>query len=103
LTRGDIVLTGPAVASIAVGEQSAIDHMNADHAAALDFYARHFAGARDTGWRAVAADPEGMDLQRSDMTRRVFFPAPVGDLSELRRTLVDMAAADEATGNRNAG
>jgi putative heme iron utilization protein len=103
LTRGDIVLAGPAVAVIAAGEQSAIDHMNADHAATLDFYARHFAGARDTGWRVVATDPEGMDLQRSDATCRVFFPGPVDDLSGLRRTLVEMAAADEMSGNRNRG
>ena len=57
LTRDDIVLSGPTVAAIAAGEQSAVEHMNADHADALDFYARHFAGARDTGWRAVAVDP----------------------------------------------
>ncbi|MDN5927770.1 MAG: DUF2470 domain-containing protein [Hyphomicrobiales bacterium] len=103
LTRDDVVLAGPAVAAIAAGEQSAIDHMNADHPATLDFYARHFAGARETGWKAVAADPEGLDLQRSDTTCRVFFPASVGDLSGLRRTLMEMAAADEAAGNRNRG
>jgi putative heme iron utilization protein len=91
------------VAAIAGGEQSAIDHMNADHTGALDFYARHFAGARETGWLAVAADPEGLDLQRSDTTRRVFFPAPVDDLSGLRRTLVEMAATDEVAADRNAG
>jgi putative heme iron utilization protein len=102
LTRDDIVLSGPEVATIAAGEQSAIDHMNADHAAALDFYARHYAGARDTGWRAVAADPEGIDIQRSDTTRRVFFPAQVRDLSELRRTLVEMTAADVTAALRNA-
>jgi putative heme iron utilization protein len=94
LIRGDVVLSGPAVAAIAAGEQSALEHMNADHADALDFYARHFAGARDSGWRAVAIDPEGMDLQRSDSTRRVFFPEPVGNPAELRRMLVNLAAED---------
>jgi putative heme iron utilization protein len=103
LTRDDIVLSGPAVAGIAAGEQSAIEHMNADHATALDLYARQFAGARDTGWRAVAVDPEGIDLQRSDTTRRAFFPAPVGDLAALRRTLVEMAASEDVEGGRNAG
>jgi putative heme iron utilization protein len=97
LGRGDIVLTGPAVAAVAAGEQSAIEHMNSDHAAALDFYARRFAGAKDEGWRAVAIDPEGMELQRSDSTRRVFFPAAVGDIHELRETLVVMAAARDAS------
>jgi putative heme iron utilization protein len=93
LGRDDIVLSGAAVAAIAGGEQSALEHMNADHASALDFYARHFAGARDTGWRAVAIDPEGIDLQRADETRRVFFPAVAGDLTALRKILVDMAGA----------
>lgn len=93
LDRDDIVLKGPAVAAIAAGEQSAIDHMNADHAAALDFYARHFAGANDAGWRIVAIDPEGMELQRSDTTRRVYFSTQVGDPFELQKILVGMAAA----------
>ena len=97
LDRDDIVLAGPAVAAIAAGEQSAIAHMNADHPVTLDFYARHFAGARDTGWRAVAIDPEGMDLQRSDSTRRIFFTGLVGDLPELRKMLVNMATADDGS------
>jgi putative heme iron utilization protein len=97
LDRGDIVLTGPAVAAITAGEQSAIEHMNSDHAAALDFLARRFAAARDEGWRAVAIDPEGMELQRSDSTRRVFFPAEVSNVGELRKTLVAMAAARDAS------
>jgi putative heme iron utilization protein len=93
LGRDDIVLAGPAVAAIAAGERSAIEHMNSDHAATLDFYARHFAGARDAGWRVVAIDPEGMELQRSDSTRRVFFPAMADDPHALRKILVDMASA----------
>jgi putative heme iron utilization protein len=97
LDRDDIVLAGPAMAAIAAGEQSAIDHMNADHAAALDFCARRFTGARDAGWRAVAIDPEGMDLQRSDSTRRVFFPEPAGDLLELRRMLMNLAVEGDCS------
>lgn len=96
LDRADLVLDGPGLAALAPGEQSAIEHMNADHAATLDFYARHFSGARDTGWRAVAIDPEGMDLQRGDSCRRVFFPQEARDLQALRRILVDMASAGGA-------
>ena len=96
LDRGDIVLSGPAIGTIAADEQSVLTHMNADHAVALDFYARHFAGARDSGWRAVAIDPEGMDLRRGDAIRRVFFPAEVIDLSGLRKTLADMSADETA-------
>lgn len=91
-TRAHLVLDGPAVAAIATGEQSALEHMNADHADAVEHYARTFAGAEGGKWRIVGIDPEGIDIASGDSFERVPFPEPVADMTALRKTLVAMAA-----------
>lgn len=71
-------------------EDSAIAHMNQDHAAALDRYAA-LAGAEHTGWRLSGIDPEGLDLSRGDHAARLWFDAPLTSPDELRPVLVDLA------------
>jgi putative heme iron utilization protein len=94
LTRADLLAETPVVSALAEVEQSAIDHMNDDHRDALGIYARAFAGADDQGeWRLTGIDPDGLDLVSSNDFRRVFFPNPLTNAAELRKTLVEMAAA----------
>ena len=50
LDRADLITTGPIVEELAASEQSALDHMNADHLDAIAVYARHFAKAAGDGW-----------------------------------------------------
>jgi heme iron utilization protein len=78
-------------AELAPAEQSALDHLNADHRAAMDVYARAFAGAAGSGWTMTGIDAEGFDLGRGDDTCRVFFDRPLESASEMRATLVAMA------------
>ena len=102
LDRGDLVATGPAVEALAASEQSALDHMNADHLDAIAAYAQHFAKASGDGWVMTGIDVDGIDLASGDDTRRVFFPAPLDDARNLRTVLVDLArqarAADRSQG-----
>ena len=102
LGRDDLLLSGSAVGELAAAEQAALDHMNADHADAIDAYARHFAKSDGDGWTLTGIDLEGIDLARGDETKRIWFSAPLSHAGEMRRMLVDMAgiarAAEAAQG-----
>ncbi|MET2830570.1 HugZ family protein [Mesorhizobium shangrilense] len=91
LERADLVTTGPIVEELAASEQSALDHMNADHLDAIAVYAQHFAKAAGNGWTLTGFDADGMDLVSGDETCRVFFPSPLEAANKLRHVLVDMA------------
>lgn len=93
LDRTDLVATGAIVEELAVGEQSALDHMNADHLDAIALYASHFGGAGGDGWIVTGFDADGMDLVSGDNVCRVFFPEPLAAARDLRPVLVDMAKA----------
>ncbi|WP_376703443.1 HugZ family protein [Mesorhizobium sp. ISC25] len=93
LDRTDLVATGAIVEELAAGEQSALDHMNADHLDAIALYASHFGGTESDGWIVTGFDADGMDLVSGDNVCRVFFPEPLRAARELRPVLVDMAKA----------
>lgn len=96
LTRDDLVTDGPVVAELAASEQSALDHMNAEHLDAVAVYAWHFAKASGDGWTLTGFDADGMDLVAGDEVCRVFFAEPLKSARELRPVLVDMAKAGRA-------
>jgi len=91
LDRADLITSGSIVEELAASEQSALDHMNADHLDAIAVYARHFAKAEGEGWIVTGFDAEGMDLASGDSICRVFFPEPLKAARDLRPVLVDMA------------
>ncbi len=96
LDRGDLLVPGDVSEALASAEQSALDHMNAEHRDAIEVYARHYAKTQGHGWTVSGFDAEGMDLVSGDDARRVFFPAPLAAAQDLRRILVEMAKAGRA-------
>lgn len=74
-------------------ETGAVAHLNEDHAEALRLYATRLDGQPDGPWKATGVDPDGLDLAWGDRTARVRFPAPAREAADLRRMLVDLAAA----------
>jgi putative heme iron utilization protein len=80
-------------------EQSAVDHMNADHREAINLYATRLLGAAEADWRCTGCDPAGMDLQAGTRVLRLEFPQRIVDLLALRKTLKQFA--DEARAMRN--
>lgn len=96
LDRTDLVTTAPIVEELAAAEQSALDHMNADHRDAIAVYASHFAKAADDDWVVTGFDADGMDLASGDEICRIFFPQPLKTARELRQVLVDMAKIGRA-------
>lgn len=72
-------------------EDSAVEHMNAEHKEALSLYATRLAGAPKGQWRATGLDPEGIDLAAGDRSVRVAFRERVAGGGALRKMLKEMA------------
>jgi heme iron utilization protein len=75
-------------------EQSAVEHMNADHREALNLYATKLLGAEPADWRCTGCDPDGIDLQAGNGTLRLEFAERVTGPGALRKALAKLA--DEA-------
>ena len=84
-------LLASAAPALAAAESGILEHMNDDHAEAIELYATRLAGASGSGWRMTGIDPEGIDLRRGGAVVRLDFPAPVGDAEGARAALVRLA------------
>lgn len=84
-------LLPPGLAALAASEGEIVRHMNADHADAVDLYARALLGRAGEGWRLTGIDAEGADLRRGGEVARLPFAAPVGDAQQARAALVALA------------
>jgi putative heme iron utilization protein len=73
-------------------EESAVEHMNSDHADAVRLYANRLCAMPDGPWRATGIDPEGLDMAWADQTARLAFEAPVQDGQTLRKVLAALAS-----------
>jgi hypothetical protein len=91
LTRDDVLFASAVNDELASAEQSALDHMNADHRDAIDIYARAFAKADADGWTMSGIDAEGFDIALGEDSRRIFFDSPLSAASEMRQKLVVLA------------
>jgi len=75
-------------AALIEAETEIVEHMNQDHAEALDLIAAARCGLPGGGWRMTGIDPEGLDLRRGGETARLSFEAPLADPTACRRLLV---------------
>src|ERR1700712_1726590 len=73
-------------------EQSAIDHMNADHRDAIYLYATKLLGADDADWRCTGCDPDGLDMQAGTHALRLDFPRRVSPPAALRPGFEELRA-----------
>ena len=78
----------PAAPALAAAESGILEHMNDDHAEAIELYATRLARASGTGWRMTGIDPEGIDLRSGGAVLRLDFPAPGGDAEGARAAVV---------------
>jgi putative heme iron utilization protein len=72
-------------------EESALAHMNADHADAIELYATRLLDASPGTWRIVGIDPLGCELMFGETVRRLDFPQRVTTPDALRKSLVELA------------
>jgi heme iron utilization protein len=93
LKAADLITDTAGADNLFEAEESAIVHMNADHADAVRLYATKLLNADDGPWRLTGLDPEGLDLALGDATLRLPFAGRVLTADQLRRVVVDLAKA----------
>jgi putative heme iron utilization protein len=91
LTARDVLTDLAGAEDLIAAEESAIAHMNADHAEAVRLYAVKLAGEDDARWEVTGIDPGGLDLAAGDRTARVAFPERVTGPAQLRAMLKQLA------------
>lgn len=77
-------------------EEGAVEHMNADHRAAMGLYATRLLGAPAGDWRCTGCDPEGIDMQNGQTALRLDFPERVSNSTALRKMLVRLVGEARA-------
>jgi heme iron utilization protein len=77
-------------------EESALEHMNADHPDAVRLYATKLLGEADGAWQVTGIDPDGLDLALGDRIARLPFAARVTSGLALRKTLAEWGARARA-------
>ena len=83
-------LVPPQAAGLAEAEAGIVEHMNADHADAVQLYAAKLIGLAGDGWRMTGVDCEGIDLRRAGNVARLAFDVPLQTVGEARKALVGL-------------
>jgi len=84
------LLAVPPLTELAESEADIVEHMNQDHADAVQLYATRLLGLAGEGWIMTGIDREGLDLRRGGEARRLTFDAPLGAAAEARQALVGL-------------
>lgn len=79
--------------ALVAAEPDIVEHMNRDHADAIDVYAQALLGRAGTGWRMTGIDTEGCDLRREGEVARLDFAAAVDGPDSARAELVRLVKA----------
>jgi len=72
-------------------EAGIVEHINSDHADAVELYANRLLRRRGKGWRVAGADPDGLDLRCQGRSARLDFENPAMDSNDCRTALVALA------------
>ena len=78
----------PGAKALIEREADIIDHMNEDHADAIELYATRLLGAAPGAWRMTGIDPDGCDLVLGSRALRLPFETRITNAEEARRELV---------------
>lgn len=98
LERADLVLDLAGAEELLALEESALEHMNADHAASAALYAEKLLGLPAGRWTMTGIDPAGCDLASGERTGRLPFDGRVTSSDGLRRALHDLAVRARSRG-----
>ena len=86
----DTDLLAPVCAGLADAEPGILEHMNADHADAVELFAG-LTGAEPAKWRLTGIDSQGLDLIHGDAARRLWFETVLTDARQVRPRLAMLA------------
>ena len=94
---GAAVALDPARDPLAPHQAGICQHMNADHAAALELFCQRFRGLPGAGARLVGVDSFGFDVEQGDGARARFdFEQPLTSTDEVRRAMVSLVRTARA-------
>ena len=96
LAPSELLIPTDEAASLLEGESGIVEHMNEDHADAVELYATALAEGEPGAWRMTGIDPEGCDIMCNGTARRIVFAEPVTTPQEARKELVRLAAEARA-------
>jgi heme iron utilization protein len=88
LAAADLVAPADVAAAIGARDAGACEHMNEDHADALELIATELGGGPAGPWRAIGIDPQGIDMALGGRVVRVEYDAPVAEGGAMRMGLV---------------
>jgi heme iron utilization protein len=91
MTPDEVFLPESTAAAVMNQAESAIIHMNGDHADAVELYAVKLLGADAGKWRITAIDPDGAQLELEDKVLRLAFEKPAEKAADLRQIFVTLA------------
>ena len=91
----DILLAGD-VSALGAAEPSILEHMNGDHADAVNRIARR-ANGKGEDWRLTGIDPDGADFRSGGEIARRIFRTQIWDAGAARSELVHLAREGGAT------
>jgi len=87
----EVFLAEKAAAPVMAMAAGAIQHMNEDHADAVELYAQRLLGAGPGKWQITAIDPDGAHLELDGRALRLAFDRPVDSGEGLRQAFVALA------------
>jgi heme iron utilization protein len=96
LEPSDLLVTLAGAESLLEAEPGIVEHMNEDHADALELYATALGDGEPGAWRMTGIDPEGFDIVLGGAGRRIPFAQPVATPAEARTELVRLVAEARA-------
>lgn len=88
--EADSLLLEPDCEALSEAESGIVNHMNADHADALERYATVFSGAEPGAWKMTGIDPEGFEIVKNTERLRISFDDSIRSAEEARGALVGL-------------
>lgn len=91
IAGGELVRDVSGAEAVVAAEPGIVEHMNDDHADAIQLYATQLLGAEPGPWRMTGCDPWGCDLLLDGEALRLEFASRNGTPGDIRKTLVALA------------
>jgi heme iron utilization protein len=88
LPRSDLLIDLAGAEALVEAEPGIVEHMNEDHADAIELYATKLLGGTHGPWRMSGIDPEGADLVLGGRALRLPFASRITNGEEARKELV---------------
>jgi len=96
LKRDELLIDVAGAEALIEREADIIDHMNEDHADAIELYATRLLSAAPGAWRMSGIDPEGCDLVLGSRALRLPFATRTTNAEEARKELVRLVGEARA-------